>query len=91
MNSFLQSQPPAAEVGRAMGSVHAIAFSGMAGAQSRLTAAAQRIAEAAPGSLPNTLAADLLAQREAVVSFTANLRTVQAADAMLGALLDVYA
>lgn len=74
-----------------MGSVHAIAISGMAGAQSRLAAAAQRIADVPPGTLPNTLAADLLAQREAAISFTANLRTVQVADAMLGTLLDVYA
>lgn len=37
------------------------------------------------------LAADLVAQRQAVYDFKANLRTLQAADAMTGALLDALA
>lgn len=37
------------------------------------------------------LAADLVAQRQALHLFTANLRTVQTADAMMGSLLDAFA
>jgi len=44
--------------------------------------------EPAPGE---DLAADLVAQRQAVVDYKANLRTLQAADAMMGSLLDVLA
>jgi flagellar hook protein FlgE len=43
------------------------------------------------GSQGEDLAADLVAQRQAQHLFTANLRTVQTADRMLGALLDTFA
>jgi len=39
----------------------------------------------------NRLAEDMVEQRMSLYSFTANLRTVQTQDAMLGALLDVRA
>ena len=39
----------------------------------------------------NRLAQDMVEQRMSLYSFTANLRTVQTQDAMLGALLDVRA
>jgi flagellar hook-associated protein FlgK len=39
----------------------------------------------------NRLAQDMVEQRMILYSFTANLRTVQTQDAMLGALLDVQA
>jgi flagellar hook-associated protein FlgK len=39
----------------------------------------------------NRLAEDIVEQRVSLYSFTANLRTVQTQDAMLGALLDVRA
>ncbi len=43
---------------------------------------------AGPGE---NLATDLVTQREALYAFKANLRVVQTADAMLGALLDTRA
>lgn len=37
------------------------------------------------------LAADLVAERQALYAFTANLRTVQTADELMGSLLDAFA
>lgn len=46
---------------------------------------------AASGAFGQDLIADVVAQRESQHLYTANLRTVQTADRMLGSLLDVFA
>ena len=85
-----------------MDNTFAIGRSGMQAAQSRLERSAGMIARAgAPLSTPASepeqpsfddgLAEQLVAQRQAQHLFTANLRTVQTADRMLGSLLDTFA
>ena len=79
-----------------MNTIFAAGLSGMQAAQTRLDASAGRVArwgtvqgieQAAVGDLT----ADLVGQKLDATLYTANLRTVQAADKVLGSLLDAVA
>jgi flagellar hook protein FlgE len=79
-----------------MNTIFAAGLSGMQAAQTRLDVSAGRVARWGTGSGPGTaavgdLAADLVGQRLDATLYTANLRTVQVADRVLGSLLDAVA
>jgi len=77
-----------------LNAVSSTALSGMGSAVQRLQSAAGRIAASAavePADFGQTLASDMVAQRVALYDFKASMRTFQAADEMMGTLLDIRA
>lgn len=79
-----------------MNTILAAGLSGMQAAQSRLDVSAGRVARwgtsVPPGQADTTdLSRELVGQKLDATLYTANLRTVQTADRVLGSLLDAVA
>jgi len=70
-------------------SISSVALWGMNSAMRRMDASAQRVAD--PVTPVESLAADVVEQRQDLYSFKANVLSLRTADEMMGSLLDVVA